>query len=419
MNLLQIKGRQAELIENNKLLFDVASKDGWTDEARAAFDANESEFNTLYRMAEMEGKTSTQFHIEQEEQVADDVRDEQDLREWLLGEGPATLDIDLTSHERSFDSADEAYRFDLSKAKASADEVVDTNRIAPMLVARRRMYNWVERTNSPVITTSNANPLIYVSNDDTGNSAAAASENTAPSAGTDPTFVRHSLSTAKISTGVVNMTRELIRDSAFNVVSEVSKLLGTRMGRKMAKDYSDHLVADMVANLRVGIPSGTKQTSAKATHISELAELEKYVEEAYHSSSLFVFHPAYWYEIANVQNSTLNARLIGGTNWADGVPRRLNGYPVILNNNMNAAPFAAAQDGNVIGVFGSLEYFQRRHVGGMRLVRIDQDATYIQKDAIGLIAFQEYGDVYTHPAPSAGVSVSNTAPLVGIATHTA
>lgn len=96
-----------------------------------------------------------------------------------------------------------------------------------------------------VIETSDGRDLPWPTNDDTGNSAAIASEGSAVgSGGADLVFGQVSLGSFEYdATGASNLplavSKILIEDSAFDVEAFVARKLGERLGRKMAADYGN------------------------------------------------------------------------------------------------------------------------------------------------------------------------------------
>jgi HK97 family phage major capsid protein len=93
--------------------------------------------------------------------------------------------------------------------------------------------------NCEQLNTETGNPLPIPRNNDTGNSAVIATENTAPASGADLAFDAVTLGAFEFAASGANgnslaVPRALIQDSAFDIAGYVAKKLGMRIARKMA-----------------------------------------------------------------------------------------------------------------------------------------------------------------------------------------
>lgn len=457
--LLQIKAEQADLIQQNKKLLDTADAEGreLTPQEQLTFDEAKAKFERLGARYDVE-KQSLEFSIDQ--QRDDDARDanrvitfsegEMDLEtanEWLKhwlrgtdGNGnamPNRFEIDIqkfmadglhpdAGHQLQ---ADRHKKFALTIGTNSQGGFTGEDILGEQIVYRRITYSAMERTNSRAWNTADGSEADWPVVDDTANVALRQDEANAPTGSdADPAFAQKSIPTHAYSTRTVQLSEQLIRDSKFNMVAEVGNLLGRRIGQTLNSQFS---VGD-----GTGDPTGiltaldgnsgrwevelsaSARTAAHLEHIRALVGGEQYVDESYHDNAFYMMHPALWYGITALAQGTTNARLLR-SDWADGVPRRLNGYPVIFNRAFEATPFAASSNNDLAATFGSFEHYIRRFVGNMVIRRIDQDATYIENRLVGLVGQQDIGGNFVHPDLAAAISAANPGPVVAFRVNSA
>ena len=186
------------------------------------------------------------------------------------------------------------------------------------------------------ITTSNGESLRWPTNDDTGNSAAIATEGSAvASGGADLVFGSVSLGAYTYdSTGAGNnplkVSRELLQDAAFDLEAFVGDALGVRIGRKQA--------ADLATGSGSGAPLGlfTKSTDTMTATVCSLAAAEHVfqVDAAYRQGGncRFVMSDTTLVKFWQSQTTTNeplfqpNGVSIGGTPHGT-----IYGYPVVID----------------------------------------------------------------------------------------
>jgi HK97 family phage major capsid protein len=212
-----------------------------------------------------------------------------------------------------------------------------------------------------VITTSGGNPLDFPKTDDTAVAVAQHTEAQAMTddAGVDATFTKMTLGAFAYDTEWVQISMELLQDSAINIEQFIGELLGERLARRVNSELT---VGDGTGDpLGIVAASSLGKTAASTTALTadELIDLMHSVDPAYRASP-----KARWM----FNDTTLSAirKLKQGDGqylWTmgdirEGVPGRLLGAPYSINQAcVNAAT------GTKPVVFGDFGKYYVRKVG--------------------------------------------------------
>lgn len=184
----------------------------------------------------------------------------------------------------------------------------------------------------------------------------------------------------KYSSDAVLVSHELLQDSAFNLSQIIGRLLGERIGRKTNADFT---TADGSSkpNGIVGAATAYQLATGSTTTFDgdDIIDLVHQVDPAYRNSATFMLHDTLVGTVRKLKNGS------GDYIWQPGLtlgdPDRILGYPIQINQDMDAAP--AANDKVV--VFGDLSKYKIREVGQIRFRRLVE--RYADTDQEAFIAF--------------------------------
>jgi HK97 family phage major capsid protein len=212
-----------------------------------------------------------------------------------------------------------------------------------------------------VINTSGGNPLDFPKTDDTGVAVAQHTEAAAMTddGGVDATFTKMTLGAFAYDTEWVQISMELLQDSAINIEQFIGELLGERLARRVNSELT---VGDGTGDpLGIVAASAAGKTSASTTAFTadEIIELLHSVDPAYRASpkARFMFNDTTLSQIRKLKNGD------GSYLWTmgdirEGVPGRLLGVAYSVNQAMvNAAT------GTKPIVFGDFGKYYVRKVG--------------------------------------------------------
>ena len=226
-----------------------------------------------------------------------------------------------------------------------------------------------------IITTDSGNALPIPTVDDTSNTGAIGSENTAPSA-TDITFSSVTLNAYRYES-LVLCSNELLQDSGIDLASEIGSILGERIGRSEAAAFTTGTGSSQPQGVVTGCSAGVTAASATAIALSDIVGLIASLDFAYQQNASFMMHQSVWYAVMKLVDSTgrpLVADVINGNQ------PRLYGFPVVVNNNMASSIATTAKT----ILFGDFSKFLIRDASALEVRRLDE--RYADQYATGFLA---------------------------------
>lgn len=243
-----------------------------------------------------------------------------------------------------------------------------------------------------ILRTATGNPLPWPTSDDTANKGELLAENTAAAE-------QHVATGAvvfgafKYSSKLVKVSVELLQDSAFDLPSMMGEILGERLGRIL----NDHFTVGtgsgqpngIVTASSVGATLATGQTTSfNATDgVDKIIALLHSVDPAYRTGpgAGFMMHDTTLSALRKIKDS--QNRLLFNADLQSGIPDRLLGFPISINQSM-AVPAANAKT----ILFGDLSKYKIRDVASVRLRRLVE--RFAELDQECFIAFSRHdGDL--------------------------
>lgn len=236
------------------------------------------------------------------------------------------------------------------------------------------------RSLAQVITTESGASMPIPTVTDTANSASTTTESSTISSSTDPTFGQATLSSYKYVSPIVKVSIELLRDASFDLPAFLSRMLGTRLGRKQQADFTS---ADGSSKVQ-GVVYGATATTAAATNaytMDEVMGLTYAVDRAYRDGAVLMAHDTTIKNLRLVKDS--ENRYLWEPSLKVGAPDVFNGYAVFANNDMDSA----LTTGKQLFLFGNLGVgYLIRDVGGPVFAR--EDHLYWATQEVGFLAYQ-------------------------------
>lgn len=211
-----------------------------------------------------------------------------------------------------------------------------------------------------VLNTSSGNPLDFPTVNDTTVAVAKHTEATAMTddGGVDATFGKMSLSAFAYDTEWVQISMELLQDSAVDIEAFIGQLLGERLGRRVNTELT---VGDGTGDpngIVVASSLGKESASATAITADELIDLQHSVDAAYRASpkTRWMFHDLILAAIRKLKDGDGNFLWQMG-DVRVGAPATLLGNPYSVNNAM-ASTLQASAKPVIFGDFG--KYYVRK-----------------------------------------------------------
>lgn len=240
----------------------------------------------------------------------------------------------------------------------------------------------VRTAGAEVIRTDTGNPMDWPTATDTSNSGELLTENTAVAdADAKPTFAKQTWGAYKFSSKMLNVWYELLEDSAFDLNSVLGEMLGERIGRTQATYFTTGTGFSQPAGIVTGSTLGKTAASATAIAADELLDLIHSINPAYRSdpSCAFMMNDGIMLAIRKLKDA--ENRYLWEQSLQSDKPDRLLGYPVFVNQSMQATVATATKT----ILFGAMRYFKIRDVNAVRLRRLEERNA--EKDQVSFIAF--------------------------------
>ena len=243
-----------------------------------------------------------------------------------------------------------------------------------------------------IMRTDTGNPLPWPTVNDTGNSGVLLSEATTVGSSVAPTFAQTLFNAYKFSSQLIQISEELLQDSAFDLATELGTMCGMRLGRVVNTYGTTGTGSSQPQGLVTGATLGKTFASVNAMTFDEIIDLEHAVGIAYRPRMAYMCLDSTVQALRKLKNGQ------GSYLWQQfansGTPDTLNNRPLYHNQDM-----AAIGTGNKSIVAGDFSKFKVRMVGQIRARRLSE--RYADTDQEGFISFLRMDskvlDAGTHP----------------------
>ena len=242
-------------------------------------------------------------------------------------------------------------------------------------------YGGMRQVSSTIRTDSGAD-LPWPTVNDTGNAGAILAENTQVSE-QDVTFGSVTFGAFKYTSKLVLVSEELMRDSAFNLTSELGSLLGERIARILNENFTTGSGSGQPNGVITAASSGKTAASASAITAGEIIDLFHSVDPSYRdsASSVWMCNDS---TVAAIRKLTDGqGQFLWQAGMQAGIPDRLYGRAVVVNQIMQDI---GASEYPLI--FGDFSLYKIRDVAGVRLYRMNE--RYRDYDQTGFVIFSRH-----------------------------
>lgn len=236
---------------------------------------------------------------------------------------------------------------------------------------------------SDVIRTATGEPMRWPTADDTGNTGAQVGEGESVDGGDDPSFGQVLWNAYKFTSKIVKVPHEVLQNSAFDLASYLSEMLGERLGRIQNTKYTTGNGAGTAKGIVTCATAGLTAASATAIAFDEVIDLEHALDPSRRNLSGvgYMFHDNILKSLRKLKDGNGNYLWQTGAN--SGAPDTLNQYPYQINQDMASA----ITTGAVTMLFGQLSQYKIRQVANIRMRRLDE--RFADTDQVGFVAFVE------------------------------
>lgn len=233
-----------------------------------------------------------------------------------------------------------------------------------------------------VLTTATGADLPWPANDDTANEGEFLVENS-PLNEQNVTFGQRKLGAYTVNSKIIRVPVQLLQDSAFDLNSWLPRKQGERIGRRVARAFTQGTGVEQPEGITTVVATGATGTGTISSGIgyayNDLVDLEHSVDPAYRTTSRYLLHDSalkHFRKIKDSQNRPLWVPIP-----APGFPATINNYEYTIDNSM---PVVAANSKSV--AFGDFRVgYIIRQVQAVQALRLtERYADYLQ---VGFLSF--------------------------------
>jgi HK97 family phage major capsid protein len=394
----EIRGRLGELIADSQAILERAeaeSRDLSRNEQKR-FDDLHAEISTLRKRIENEerhanvdrdlsrplGSRRTEdpgIFGQETSQIS--MLEQNALRAWALGKRASRAQIEAAA-ELGINHMDPQLELrSLNSVTATQGQATIPDEMMRSLIDVQKWFGSV-RSAATVIQTETGAPLPVPKGDDTSNTGEIVADSGAVTTTDDPSFDQVVLKPYKFSSKAVIVSVELLQDAAVNLAQYLGRKLGQRIGRIQNNKFTVGTGTNEPKGIVVASALGKTASATNDFEFDELIDLKHSVDPAYRSMpgcgwmmSDTVF--AYTRKLKDSQN-----RYLWELSTVQGPAPTLEGYPVLLNNDM-ATAFTTGQK---LALFGHLPSYTIQDAGPITLIRADE--LFVLNHQVAFLAFQ-------------------------------
>lgn len=239
-----------------------------------------------------------------------------------------------------------------------------------------------------MMTTATGERMSWPTADDTGNTGVQLGESVTIGSSVAPTFTKVYWDAYKLSSQAVLVPYELLEDAVVNLPRVLGEMLGVRLGRVRNTKYT---VGTGAATAKGIVTAASSFSAASATAIAadDVWGVIHSIDPAYRTGDCgFMLHDTILLTLRKLKDGV--GRYLWQNGMENGVPDRLGGYGLTVNNDMDST----ISSGKKTILFGQLFKYKIRRVNGIRFYRLEE--RYRDNDQDGFIAMlREDGNLLT------------------------
>lgn len=233
-----------------------------------------------------------------------------------------------------------------------------------------------------VMRTQTGVPMGWPTANDTGNTGYQVGENPSSISTADPTAGAKQWGAYVFSSKEILVSFQLLRDTPFNLVQILARMLGERLGRIKNTKFTNGSGANTPYGITTLAASGVTAASQTAIVWDELIDLEHTIDLSRRGVGCgYMFHDSLCKAFRKLKDG--NGRPLWQEGPNTGTPDTLNRYPFYLNNDMASAMTAGA----TTVLFGQLSAYKIRDVGEIRMYRLVEK--YREQDSDAFLSFSD------------------------------
>jgi HK97 family phage major capsid protein len=377
MNLTEMQDKRGQLVSEARQALDEITAN--TDESRASeleqrhekimaeFDAIEKKIALEQRQAEIEARAAEAREQRRPDQGGE-ARGVEDVktpeyRDAFLSLARAGFDPQaISAEERAVIKAGVAeFRAQTAGSNGAGGYTVPTELVASISETMKMHGPMYDEAICTVITTASGNPLDFPKTDDTGVAVAQHTEAAAMTddGGSDATLTKMTLNAYAYDTEWVQVSMELLQDSAVDFEQFIANLLGKRLGRRLNTELTTGDGTGDPNGIVTASTLGVTAAGTAAITADELIDLQHSVDPAYRVSpkARFMLNDSTLKAVRKLKDGNGNYLWQMG-DFRTGAPGAILGSPYSVNQAMASLGVSAK-----VVIFGDFGEYLVRKVG--------------------------------------------------------
>lgn len=263
--------------------------------------------------------------------------------------------------------------------------------VATMVIEKLKSFGGMREV-ATILTTAGGNAMNFPTSDGTGEEGEIVAENASTNIG-EITFGTVALPVFNYSSKQIALPLQLIQDSAVDVIALVVARLAQRIYRVQNRHYTTGAGTTepfgMIPRAGVGKIGATGQT-ALVTY-DDLVDLKHAVNRAYRNNAKYMMNDLSVATVSKIKDTT--GRPIWTPAITAGAPDMLNGFPVVINDDV---PVMAANAKSI--AFGDFSYYNIRDVQNSTTLRRFDDSAFALKGQVGFCGWTRSGGNLLEPS---------------------
>ena len=235
---------------------------------------------------------------------------------------------------------------------------------------------------SDVFDTSAGADMPWPTVNDTSNVGELLAENVA-TATQDVTIASTTFKSYVYSSKLIPVSVQLLQDSAFDMQSFLTGIIGERLGRIMNQHFTTGTGTGQPSGVVTGATSGKVGTTGQTTSViyDDLVDLEHSVDPAYRAGAIFMMHDSSLKVVKKLKDSQNRPLWLPGL--TEKSPDTILGYPYAINQDVAVM---AANAKSIL--FGEFKKYKIRRIKGVELIRLNE--RFAEKLQVGFFGFARY-----------------------------
>jgi HK97 family phage major capsid protein len=264
------------------------------------------------------------------------------------------------------------------------------------------MQQAVEACGGSVLDTDTGAALPFTLDNDTSNVGVLVAEEAAQTGGTDVALSQKTMNAYLFSTKIILVSWQLLQDASFDIGAYLGRKFGVRLGRVLNTYFSTGTGTSQPQGIATGAAVGRTAVAGNTLTIpaDDIKRTKYSVDVAYRQNSVWMMHDQSALTLALLKDTT-NQYLWQPSTQA-GQPDRLEGAPVIINNDIAQMGVSAKSI-----LYGDFSYYQIRRVLGVQVVRLNE--LYAGNGQVGFLAFMRADGAYLNPGTDPVKAFQNSA----------